>query len=127
MKLFFIYLSNKIGISKLINWTEINYVKFIIGTKKFLENISNEAAETKEAAVILRKYIITGKITPEDELIFKNQLIDVFKALGIGIPFILIPGASILLPFIIKLADKFNINIFPSSFNDKKSDKNHNN
>jgi hypothetical protein len=36
---------------------------------------------------------------------------------GIGIPFILIPGASILLPAIIYVAKKHNVNIFPSAFN----------
>jgi len=36
--------------------------------------------------------------------------------MGIGIPFVLIPGASLLLPLVAKISKKYKINIFPSSF-----------
>ncbi|WP_256371696.1 hypothetical protein [Flavobacterium sp. YO12] len=37
--------------------------------------------------------------------------------LGIGIPFVLLPGASVLLPILIKAAHKYNIQLMPSAFN----------
>lgn len=106
----------KISTSKIVEWTEDEYAKFIDGIKIFLQKISQEASETKEASVILKKYIKDGKVTPEEEEKFREQLIDVLKAMGIGIPFVLIPGASLLLPLVAKISNKFKINIFPSSF-----------
>lgn len=40
--------------------------------------------------------------------------------LGIGIPFALIPGASLLMPFLIKIASKKGIELLPTAFNEKK-------
>ena len=44
---------------------------------------------------------------------FKDQVIEVIKGLGVGIPVILLPGGVLLLSFIIWLADYFDINILP--------------
>lgn len=123
MKIIIRYLRMRFTNSKLVNWTEEEYAKFIDGIKSFLEKVSKEASETKEASVILKKYIKEGKVTPEEEEKFREQLIDVLKAMGIGIPFVLIPGASLLLPLVAKLSKKFKINIFPSSFNNKQNDE----
>lgn len=88
--------------------------------KDFLLKMNQEAIETKEASIILHKYITTQKITKGEEKILKEQFYDVLKGLGIGIPFILIPGSTILIPLLIKISRKYNIDIFPSSFNQKK-------
>ena len=53
----------------------------------------------------------------------REQFYDVLKVAGIGIPFALIPGASILLPLVIAFAKKKNINIMPSSFQEKDEQK----
>ena len=55
--------------------------------------------------------MVDGKITSQEEKLFKQQLYDVLKAMGIGIPFVLIPGASVLLPLVIKISRKYNIEI----------------
>ena len=46
----------------------------------------------------------------------KLQLYDLLKVMGVGVPFVMIPGASILIPFLLKIADKLGIDIIPSSF-----------
>lgn len=120
MRVLLRYFRIKITNSKIVNWSEEEYEKLVLALRKFLENVSREAEETKEAAVILRKYIKEGKVTQEEEVAFKQQLFDVLKAMGIGIPFVLIPGASILLPVLAKISKKYKINLFPSSFNEKE-------
>jgi len=41
---------------------------------------------------------------------------DSLKILGIGIPFVLIPGASILMPILVRVARKHHIELMPSAF-----------
>jgi len=79
-----------------------------------LISIHKEEANTKEAGAIIRKYIQTGQITAEEETMLKVQLADTLKILGIAVPFVLIPGASIVMPILIKVASKHNINLLPS-------------
>jgi hypothetical protein len=90
--------------------------------KKFLQNVKQEASEYKEVGEILAKYARREKLTKEDEEKFKEQFFDTLKILGIGIPFTLIPGASVLLPLVMKVAKKYEIDILPSSFNKEEND-----
>jgi Sec-independent protein secretion pathway component TatC len=85
----------------------------------FLLGVKNEAIETKDASRIIVKFIATQKITKKEEKQLKLQVYDLFKILGIGIPFMLIPGATLLIPFILKAAEKKGINLLPSNFNGK--------
>lgn len=87
--------------------------------KLFAKNLANEARETGEAAQIVAKYARGEKITDEENIALREQFYDVLKVAGIGIPFALIPGASILLPLVMAFAKKKNINIMPSSFQEK--------
>ncbi len=82
----------------------------------FLLDIKAEWHGDKEAAFIIQKYIREGKISDEEDKILRTQLMDSLKIIGIGIPFVLIPGASILMPIIIKVAGKHNIELMPSAF-----------
>lgn len=82
----------------------------------FLQDIRNESGGDKEAVLIIRKYIKNGKITYEEDNILKTQLMDSLKIIGIAIPFVLIPGASILMPILTKIAEKHNIELMPSDF-----------
>jgi hypothetical protein len=59
-----------------------------------------------------------SKIQKEECDKFKEQMIDVIKILGIGIPYMLIPGSSLLLALVVSIAKKYKINILPSSFKD---------
>jgi LETM1-like protein len=82
----------------------------------FLVGIKAECNGDKEAVLIIRKYIKEGKITEEEDHLIKTQLMDTLKIVGIGVPFVLIPGASILMPILIKVAHKENIDLMPSAF-----------
>ena len=88
-------------------WAYAEYDRFCVGVKKFLCNVAKESGETKDAALILQKYVKEGNVSVEEQKQFRNQLFDVFKAMGIGIPFILIPGASLLLPIVVSLSKKY--------------------
>ena len=87
----------------------------------FLLGVKTEYSGDKEAAGIIQKYIREGKISDEEEHVLKTQLADSLKIVGIGVPFALIPGASILMPILIKVADKHNIQLMPSAFIDPQN------
>ena len=82
----------------------------------FLIGIRKECDGDKEAVFIIRKYLREGKISEKEDEVLKTQLMDSLKIVGIGIPFVLIPGASILMPIILKVAHKHNIELMPSAF-----------
>jgi hypothetical protein len=86
----------------------------------FLLGIKTEYKGDKEAAIIIRKFIKEGKISDEEDHIIKTQFVDSLKIVGIGVPFVMIPGASILMPILIKVASKHNIELMPSAFTDPK-------
>ena len=86
-------------------------------------NIRTEASETQEASKILVKYIKEGNVTKEEEDELKTQVYDLLKVLGVGVPFALIPGASLLMPFLIKMASKKGLDLLPTAFNGKKEEK----
>ncbi|MCT4579822.1 MAG: LETM1 domain-containing protein [Flavobacteriales bacterium] len=82
----------------------------------FLHNMGTEAKETKEASKILVKFLREGKVEQEEEEELKQQVYDLLKMVGIGVPFFLIPGSSLLIPFLMKIAEKRGVNLFPSAF-----------
>lgn len=82
----------------------------------FLRNVGTEAKETHHASKIVVKFLREGKVNPEEEHELKKQVYDLLKVVGIGVPFFLIPGSSLLIPFIMKIAEKRGINILPSAF-----------
>ena len=69
------------------------------------------------------KYLKAGSISKEEEKELRTQVYDLLKVLGIGVPFALIPGASLLLPFLIKIAQKKGIQILPTAFNEDKEEE----
>jgi hypothetical protein len=83
---------------------------------KFLHKIRCEVWETREAGIIASKYIKNKEVTEFEKKFMLVQIFDVCKIILIGIPFAIIPGASILLPFIIKCAYKMGVNLLPSNF-----------
>jgi hypothetical protein len=95
---------------------EITIIKKHIeaGAHHFILSLHKEKANTRQSALIIKKYIETGVITADEESMLKLQLSDTLKIVGIGIPFVLIPGASIVMPILIKVARKHNINLLPS-------------
>ena len=79
-----------------------------------LISVHKEEANTKEAGLIIKKYIETRNISEDEEKALKLQLADTLKIVGIIVPFVLIPGASIIIPILIKVAGRQNINLMPS-------------
>jgi len=88
--------------------------------KSFVSKMGTEAKETHEASKIVVKFLKEGKVSKEEEHELRTQVYDLFKMAGIGIPFMLIPGSTLLMPFLIKLAKKKGIDLLPTSF--KKDD-----
>jgi hypothetical protein len=89
----------------------------------FLQGVRAEYHGDKEAVVIIHKYLKEGKITEDEDKVLKTQLMDSLKIVGIGVPFALIPGASIVMPILIKVASKHNIELMPSAFIDPDHQK----
>jgi len=72
----------------------------------FLLGLKNEATDSKETSRIIYKFILKQKITKSEEKQLKTRVSDMFKIIGVGVPFMIIPGASILIPFMLKIAEK---------------------
>ena len=90
--------------------------------KTFISKMGTEAKETHEASKIIVKFLKEGKVNKEEEHELKTQIYDLFKMAGIGIPFMLIPGSTLLMPFLIKLANKRGIDLLPSAFKTEEAD-----
>jgi|GEM_PF-1914152 len=82
----------------------------------FFKGVKNGASDTKKTSLIIQEYIVYGKINKQSEKFLKFYVLDMLKIAGIGIPFVLLPGASIIIPFVLKAAEKRNIDLIPSNF-----------
>lgn len=93
----------------LLNMSEVQ-------SKLFFGTIKKEYGDTKDLLPILRKFIKTGSISEEEKKIFRKQMKDNLKLLGLGaIAAIPLPGTMLMIPVIIELAKKFNINLLPEN------------
>lgn len=90
---------------------------------EFLIGLKNEATDSKETSRIIYKFVLEQKITKHEEIQLKTKMADMFKIIGVGVPFMIIPGASILIPFLLKIAEKNGIDLYPSNFNGKNNSK----
>ena len=90
--------------------------------QELIINLKVEVTETQEASKIFLKYFKEEEVSKEEEEELRAQVYDLLKVLGIGIPFALIPGASLLLPFLIKIANKKGIKLLPTAFNNDDGD-----
>lgn len=91
-------------------------------SKNFIIKAKYEVWETKEASIIVSKYIKHEQVTKTERKFMFVQIFDVCKIIFIGVPFAIIPGASIILPFVIKGASKIGVNLLPSNFKGKSED-----
>ena len=91
--------------------------------KHFIGNLNEEAKETQHASKVLVKYLKEGKVSEEEEKELKTQVYDLLKMMGIGVPFVMIPGSSLLIPFLVKVAEKHGVNLLPSAFNKENEGK----
>ena len=90
--------------------------------KTFVSKMGTEAKETREASKVIVKFLKEGKVSKEEEHELKSQIYDLFKMAGIGVPFVLIPGSTLLMPFLIKLVNKKGIELLPSAFKKEHED-----
>ena len=111
------------GQNEFVNKLKSNRKKAAKAMKVFAKGLGNEAKETKEASKILVKFLAEGKVSPEEEKELKTQVYDLFKMVGIGIPFFMIPGSSLLLPFLIKISSRYGVNLLPTSFTKTKDEE----
>lgn len=76
--------------------------------------VRRESEETKEAAKVMQKMILGGKITKEEKDLLKYQSVDLLKV----IPLIAIQGIPIpvpITPILILLGKKYGFNFLPDS------------
>ena len=91
----------------LSNMTEVQIQMFFNILKK-------EYGDTKDLLPLIRKFIKTKTLSKNEKEIFQKQIKDNLKLLGLGaIAAIPIPGTMLLIPVIVQLAKKFNINLLP--------------
>lgn len=86
--------------------------------EKMLETFRKEGDNLNKTKEISLKFLETKSLSKEDENFLKLQLVDTLKIIGIVIPFVLIPGASLIMPILIKVAKSKNIDLLPSIMND---------
>jgi len=85
----------------------------------FFNGIKSEGINAKKTSLIIQNFATKGEISKEDEKFLKFYVVDLLKIAGIGIPFVLLPGASIIIPFVLKMAEKKNLDLIPSNFKSK--------
>ena len=86
----------------------------------FFGILKKEYGDTKNLLPIIRKYLKTKSLSSQEKEMFQQQIKDNLKILGLGaIAAIPIPGTMLLIPVIIQLAKKFNINLLPEVTEDK--------
>lgn len=81
--------------------------------------LSKEREQTKQMIETYFNYT-QGKATDEEMDQANKQFQDFLKTLGLGI-FVILPGAPITIPLIVKLGQKLGVDVIPDSF--KEEDK----
>jgi len=99
---------------------KLNSKKSSKALRLFFINLHSEAKETRDASKIIVKFVRNGKLSKQEEKELRLQVYDLLKIMGIGVPFVMIPGSTILILFLMKIAEKRGINILPSSFSKNK-------
>ncbi|NOR27428.1 MAG: hypothetical protein GQ540_02750 [Lutibacter sp.] len=110
----------KNGKSEFAQLVKKNKLRTTRALNDFLIGMKNEATDTKEASRIIIKFVSNKPISKTEESHLKTQVADIFKIIGIGVPFMIIPGATLLIPFILKAAEKKGIDLYPSNFKGRK-------
>ena len=78
--------------------------------------LAKEGEQTKQ---MLETYInyTRGMVTDEEMELANRQFQDFLKTLGLGV-FVILPGAPITIPLIVKLGQKLGVDVIPDSFKD---------
>lgn len=81
--------------------------------RKFLESFKSELVKKNELRKIFLKYFRNIPITTDERETVREESLDIIKLLGMGTIFVL-PGSMLIIPFIVKMCKKYNINIVPN-------------
>ena len=82
----------------------------------FFDIAKKEYGDTKDLLPIIQKYVKTRQLTDREKYLFQKQLKDIMKIMGLGaIAAIPIPGTMLVIPAIVQMAKKFNINLLPEA------------
>ncbi|MCX6246139.1 MAG: LETM1 domain-containing protein [Bacteroidetes bacterium] len=96
------------------------YARAFMGeASRYSSGFRGEALETRDAFVILAKYIKREKITRLEKKQFQHQVVDLLKGTGVVVPVMLIPLpfiSTLLLIIMDHLLLSMNIKILPSAF-----------
>jgi hypothetical protein len=102
------------------------YAKVFTGeASRYSSGFKGEAIETKDAFIILTRYIKKEKITKAEKKQFGRQVVDLLKGTGVIVPVMLIPLpfiSTLLLIIMDHLLLSMNIQILPSSFYPEKKE-----
>lgn len=102
------------------NWLNRNAGKVWVGVKNTGKAISRETIETIAASKILLKLISKSEVSDDEVEFLKDQSIDLAKALAlIGLQ--AVPGSSVGIIALEKLAQKKGITLFPKAQNIPKN------
>lgn len=91
---------------------------------RYSSGIKGEAQETREAFVILTKFIKKEKISRAEKKRFKHQIAELLKGSGVVIPVMLIPlpfVSTLLLILMDHLLLSMNIRLLPDAFYPEKN------
>lgn len=82
--------------------------------KMFVDLLHKEYGDTVELLPIIKKWMTKQPITDKENEIFKKQMVDIMKMIGLGtIVLAPIPLTTFLIPLLINVGKKFNINVLP--------------
>ncbi len=84
--------------------------------EKLRHALSKEREQTRQMMETYFKYT-QGRASDEDMEKANKQFQDFLKTLGLGI-FVILPGAPITIPLIVKLGQKLGVDVIPDSFKD---------
>lgn len=91
---------------------------------KIKDALANEGEQSLKMFEIYARYT-QGQATEKEMQEANKQFGDFLKTIGLGF-FAILPGSPITIPLLVKIAEKFGIDIMPDSFKDnseKKSNK----
>jgi hypothetical protein len=83
--------------------------------KSLASKLKQEGGESKDALATLLALVKRGEVSKQQVDEMKEQFVDIIRMGGIG-AIGAIPGGSILLPIAMKIAEKYNLEVKPSSF-----------
>ena len=81
----------------------------------FLMKLKTELEETKEGAEILAKIVMAQTLSAEERQALKTQVMDIGKGLPL-LALIALPGGGVATVALLKLAEKFGIDLMPTAF-----------